>query len=382
MIKVGWENLNNSVGNLKTPIQGCFESFLFKHPENETEQHINYCTNNFLGLKPAFTSNYCFEEEGDLLKKAELMLEKIFNSKVGLFFDEKSVHLNILNQLVSIDDIVVVDQFVNTNIELAVNSLKKRQVSTFYISHHNFYSLEELIKKANSNTKVWYLAQGTYPVPGDKLPVSEIKQLLSKYPNLFLYVDDSCSLGWTGDYGSGLIRNLLGERIVITASLSKGFGAMGGIVVISGGLIPFAEPQMLSSRKKNIIKSIISATEFMLSANVGELQKRLLKNIRIFHSRAQQYKLPILSNPNLPLIFIAAGTPVNCSNICSTVLEKGMFLSSASYPQLPVNCSGIKINITLKHSVSKIKNLIEALREAYSQNPIKETANTNINSYI
>lgn len=382
MIKVGWENLNNSVGNLKTPIQGCFESFLFKHPENETEQHINYCTNNFLGLKPAFTSNYCFEEEGDLLKKAEFLLEKIFNSKVGLFFEEKTVHLNILDQLVSDRDIVVVDQFVNTNIELAANYLKKRHVNTFNISHHNISSLEDLVKKANANTKVWYLAQGSYPVPGDKLPVPEIKLLLSRYSNLFLYVDDSCSLGWTGDFGSGLIRNLLGERVILTASLSKGFGAVGGIVVISNGLASFADPQILSSRKKNIIKSIISSAEFMLSPNMRELQNRLLKHIRIFHSKAQQYELPIISNPDLPMIFIAAGTPVNCSNICSAVSENGMFISAASYPQLPVNCSGIKINITLKHSVSNIKNLVEALKEAYRQNPVKETANTNTNGHI
>ncbi|TGT37157.1 aminotransferase class I/II-fold pyridoxal phosphate-dependent enzyme, partial [Mesorhizobium sp. M8A.F.Ca.ET.167.01.1.1] len=60
-------------------------------------------------------------------------------------------------------------------------------------------------------------------------------RLQEKY-GLFLYIDDAHGISIFGDNGEGFVRSQLppelGERTIVAASLGKGFGASGGMLML------------------------------------------------------------------------------------------------------------------------------------------------------
>lgn len=51
--------------------------------------------------------------------------------------------------------------------------------------------------------QVWYICDGVYSQQGDVAPLAELKALMDKYPQLYLYVDDAHGMSWTGKNGCG-----------------------------------------------------------------------------------------------------------------------------------------------------------------------------------
>ncbi len=69
---------------------------------------------------------------------------------------------------------------------------------------------------------------------GDFAPYAELRALLDRYPQLYLYVDDAHATSWYGKHGRGAALMELGthERVVVALSLNKAFSAAGGAPLV------------------------------------------------------------------------------------------------------------------------------------------------------
>ena len=64
--------------------------------------------------------------------------------------------------------------------------------------------------------------------------MAELRALQEKY-GLFLYIDDAHGISILGENGAGFARSVfseLGDRTIVAASLGKGFGASGGMLML------------------------------------------------------------------------------------------------------------------------------------------------------
>nr|WP_245311683.1 hypothetical protein [Bradyrhizobium pachyrhizi] len=81
---------------------------------------------------------------------------------------------------------------------------------------------------------VVYVCDGAYSMGGNS-PVRELRQLQERY-GLFLYIDDAHGISLFGRQGEGFARSqfpqVLGDRSIIVASLTNGFGASGGMLML------------------------------------------------------------------------------------------------------------------------------------------------------
>ncbi|MGY4319318.1 7-keto-8-aminopelargonate synthetase-like enzyme [Bradyrhizobium sp. JR3.5] len=97
------------------------------------------------------------------------------------------------------------------------------------IGHDDVDALERLCRE---NPVVAYVCDGAYSMGGHS-PIKELRQLQERY-GLFLYIDDAHGISIVGRQGEGFARSqfpqALGDRIILAASLAKGFGASGRYV--------------------------------------------------------------------------------------------------------------------------------------------------------
>ena len=367
MIKVK-QNTFRSVFKIKHINNLLFNSLGFRDKQDEEKEFINFATDDFLGINRKFRQKGHVKHqsintftEGNYVINS---LQKIFNSKLTFFPDETMVQQEILNQIIKQNDLIVLDELVNPTLKLAVKQLHYNKILT--VGNNDLEKLEELVNTQYlKGHNIWYVAQSVYPVPGTAIPIKKINILLRKYNHLFCYIDESYGLSWSGTGGRGLILENVNslEKLVVSAYLTKGFGANAGAVAISNN------PEFSLISKINEIGSNIQSLSFAADLHNSDelilLQSQLQENISYYHGLIGGH-LPCISNPELPVSFVAGGLPEVCHEICSQMLKEGFYVSPAIFPHASIKQPGIKINISASQTKKHIKNMTDALKQAYN----------------
>lgn len=110
---------------------------------------------------------------------------------------------------------------------------------------------------------------------GDIADIPQILELTNKY-NAILLIDDAHATGVIGDKGRGsLSYHKISQRnnIIVTGTLSKAVGAVGGFITAEQSIIDylriFSRSNMYStSLPPSVLASALSAFDFMLTTNI------------------------------------------------------------------------------------------------------------------
>ena len=102
------------------------------------------------------------------------------------------------------------------------------------IEHSNMNMLEDQIKALKDNhKKIWFLSDGVFSMFGDILLVDALNELMTKYEQLHIYIDDAHGMAWAGKNGSGTVFDKIihKDRLVLATTMAKAFGSIGGVIV-------------------------------------------------------------------------------------------------------------------------------------------------------
>ena len=120
--------------------------------------------------------------------------------------------------------------------------------------------------------------------------------------------------------------------------------------------------------------AIIASAKIHLSEEIVEKQEQMSKRMRFFNSTAKLYNLPLVSSTDSPIFFVGVGKPEVGYNLVRRLMREGFYVNLSVFPSVSYNCTGLRMPITLHHSLEDIdgllrciaKNLPLALREENS----------------
>ncbi len=311
-----------------------------------------------------------------IYQEAENYLTKVFKHPTILFARSTLAHIGVLPVVVNSNDAVLIDHQAHESIRTAFHIVKSHGVYCETIKHNRMDILEDKIKELQIKyDNVWYLADGVYSMYGDTIPYNELKVLLDKYPQFHLYVDDAHGISWDGENGKGFLLNHLEyhPQMVVIASLVKGFGAGGGVAIcydekMRDRIVTCASPLIFSSPVcPPTLGAIIESSKIHLTEEIKIRQKQLSDRLALFADTASSLDLPVISDPAIPITFIATGKPDMCQEICLNVFEQGFYVNVAHYPAVPINNSGIRALISLHQNPEDIVNMLKAVKRAYDK---------------
>ncbi|MDD4148543.1 MAG: aminotransferase class I/II-fold pyridoxal phosphate-dependent enzyme [Bacteroidales bacterium] len=305
-----------------------------------------------------------------LYKEAEGLLSKIFdNNPAVLAATTTLTHVGVLPILLQENDLIILDQKVHGSVQMACQLLKARGTQLEMIRHNNMQMLEDKINEnPNKYEQIWYMADGIYSMFGDVAPIDDLIYLLDKYENFYLYVDDAHGMSWAGKNGRGYVmqNHPLHPKMVLTTSLAKGFGVGGGVFVMSneemkrkiftcGTSYTFSGPI-----QPPLLGAIIASAKIHLSDEIDVLQNRLKEKIDYTRRLGQELKLPEINPSVSPIFYYALGHPRVGYNMIKKLMNEGYYTNIGIFPTVPVNCTGLRIPVTLNQSNEDIKNVLQA----------------------
>ena len=263
--------------------------------------------------------------------------------------------------------VIVFDRFAHATLAFHKATLGA-ETAVVTIDHNDVSTLEEICRQ---NPLAAYICDGVYSM-GGAAPLDQLLSLQQKY-GLFLYIDDAHGISLFGRQGEGFARSqipgALGDRTIIAASLGKGFGA-------SGGLLMFG-----SENHEKLFRQFAIAHAFSASLNVAGLgaalaSARLHRRVDLLHrqialgERIEQFdrlfETPQRGLP-LPIRTIRIGDEASAISTARKLIDRGFYTSAIFFPTVPQGEAGLRVCVTASHTQEEIASLCRALIEVLPQ---------------
>jgi 7-keto-8-aminopelargonate synthetase-like enzyme len=299
----------------------------------------------------------------DLLSELEETLSEMFASRIMAFSTVMLANLGVMPILASGQltggkkPVVVFDRL--AHISLAYHKpvvADETRVET--IPHNDIDALERLCRQ---EPVVAYVCDGVYSM-GGHAPIEELRRLQDRY-GLFLYIDDAHGISLFGRQGEGFVRSHfgreLGERTIIAASLGKGFGASGGMLMLGTAdqealFRRYAIPHAFSAAANlAAVGAALGSCKIHRSAELGQRQRRLAQRIDLFDRRIATTE----RGNSLPIRMIAVGSETAAIATARAFLDAGFYTSVTFFPTVAQGKAGIRVCLTADHEVSDIERL-------------------------
>lgn len=301
----------------------------------------------------------------------EEMLRIILGAPVVVSKNCTLAHLATIPTLVRESDMVILDHLVHSSVQEPVRKLLVQGVKVEMIRHSNMEMLEDLIKKnRNKYRRIWYMADGVYSMYGDFAPLKEMIELADKYEQLYLYVDDAHGSSWAGKHGAGYVMSQIGrlhEKMVLTYTLGKAFGACGGVSVFPNEewcrkVKVYGGPNTFSVQMEPpILGAAVASAKIHLSDEIYERQEVLQEKIRYCNDLMMQTSIPLAAYNTSPIFFVGTGTLAVSNNLILKLLQDGIYVNLAPFPAVPMKNTGARITVSYLNSKEDIKTLVEKL---------------------
>ncbi|MCK1486078.1 aminotransferase class I/II-fold pyridoxal phosphate-dependent enzyme [Bradyrhizobium sp. 193] len=303
----------------------------------------------------------------DPLKKLEATLSEMFSARVLVFSSGAVANLLALPILGSgrltdgIKPVVVFDRFADLSLAYhkpAVGS----ETQVEMIEHNDLDALERMCRK---NPSVAYVCDGVYS-EGGYSPIQELRQLQHRY-GLFLYINDANGISIFGREGEGFARSqfpaVLGERTIIAASLAKGFGASGGLLMVGTAdhetlFRRYCQPYAFSlAPNLTAVGAALGSCKVHRSAELRQRQERLAQRLDLFDRRVAT---AAQGNP-FPIRPIALRSEANAIAIARGLLDCGF--CTLLIPRAGQGYAEIQVCVTAEHETRDIERLCDCILE-------------------
>lgn len=305
-----------------------------------------------------------------LYQELEELLARMFGVPVLVASTTSQGHHAVMPIIVEDSDAVIMDQQAHVSMQDITSKLQVRGIYTTLVRHNNLGELEKKIAElVPKHRKIWYCLDGVYSMYGDFAPLRELNQLMNRYPQLHLYVDDAHGMSWAGLHGTGyaLSQIPLHPKMVMATSLSKGFASAGGAFIIPdqelyrrvktwGGSFTYSGPQ-----QPPLVGASIASARIHLSDEIRQRQQGLASLVAYCNGQLEAYGLPVIMPSASPIFFIGLGLTRVGYNMVKRMMDEGLFVNLGIFPAVPETCTGVRFTLTLHHTFADIDRLVERL---------------------
>jgi len=287
--------------------------------------------------------------------KLENKLSTFFNRPEGstmVYTTGYTANSATLLALLKNNDCAIIDMAVHASV---YEGLLETNIKRF--PHNNLDYLE----RALSNTQSKYqtrmvIIDGVYSQDGDIAKMDEIYKLTKHY-GAFLMVDDAHGIGVLGKHGRGAIEKfkLLNKIDIISGTLSKAFGHIGGFIVSKPEIINYLKFQ---SRQFVFSSNSTPATNGLLVAidlidEEPEWRTKLSDNVAYFKKGLLDMKLDIGITES-PIVPIKIGDALKTGNAARLLLKAGVYANAIVYPGVSRKDARIRTSLMATHTKAHI----------------------------
>ena len=266
-------------------------------------------------------------------------------------------NLSVVQALADRDTLVVSDAHTHASMIDAVRLARARVT----VTPHNDVAAVEAALAGRGRCRALVLAETIYSVLGDEGPVAELAGLAATY-DAVLIADEAHALGVAGPGGRGLLaaHGLTGRPdVVATATLSKSFGAQGGVVLSS----PLVREHLINRARPFIYDTGLAppaAGAALAAARIVEADPGLSSRVRD-NAAILAGAMP-LGAPSGAVLSVPVPGPREALTAVAAAAEHGLRIGCFRPPSTPDGISRLRLTAHAQHTAEELALAVKVLR--------------------
>jgi 8-amino-7-oxononanoate synthase len=266
-------------------------------------------------------------------------------------------NLSVVQALAGPDTLVVSDAHVHASL---IDACRLARAAVTVTPHSDVAAVSRALS-SRSQRRALVLAETIYSVLGDAAPVAELAALAAAH-DAVLIADEAHALGVAGPGGRGLLaaHGLAGRpEVVATATLSKSFGAQGGLVLgvpaVREHLINRARPFIYDTGLAPAAAGAALAALRVLRAT-PELARRARGNAAILAAAAR------VDAPAGAVLSVPMPGPGEALAGVAAAAEQGLRIGCFRPPSTPDGISRLRLTAHAHHTDEELALAVGVLR--------------------
>jgi 5-aminolevulinate synthase len=241
--------------------------------------------------------------------------------------------------------------------------------------HNDLNHLESLLQKEDINVPKIIAFESVYSMCGSIGPIKEIAALARKY-NAITFLDEVHAVGMYGKHGGGVAEyiNAMSEIDIITGTLGKAFGVVGGYIAASRDLIDMIRSYapgfiFTTSLPPPVVSAALTSVRYLKNSQLERNGQQ--RNVRLLKHWLSQLEIPVVSNPS-HIVPVLVGDAETCKQVSDELLYRfQIYVQSINYPTVAKGTERLRITPTPGHSEEQIVSLVGALQTIWIERGLK-----------
>jgi len=366
------EYLKNSLNQIK-------EKNLYRERFILDKNIINFCSNDYLGLKDnEYTKQKLKEFIKDLpvgsgasaLVSGYYEIQKNLEQNLSNLKDTESsivvgtgymANIGLISAITTEEDIIFSDEYNHASI---IDGIRLSKAKKFIYKHKDIEDLENKIKENKTKGNIFIITDGVFSMEGDIAPLKELYQIAKIY-DAVLIIDDAHATGIIGNGKGSLFEFNIkpDENIIQVGTLSKAIGSFGAFISGSKLLIDFlvnkARPVIFSTALSPV-QNFISLINLEIMQKEEFRRKELFEKSKYFATKLKEIGFNIEFH-NTPIFSIILKDEKKALIWRDYLLKNNIFIQAIRPPTVPIGSSRLRITISYSHKYEDIDRLLDIL---------------------
>ena len=286
-----------------------------------------------------------------------------------LFSSGYTANLGVISGLIRANNLIIHDKLNHASL---LDGTVMSGAKMIRYKHGDISHLESLLKDNSPKYPegILVVTDGVFSMDGDIAKLPLILETIRKY-NAVLLIDEAHATGVIGDNGAGTLSHYgITDRknIILTGTLSKAIGTVGGYITASQDIIDYlriyARSNMFStSLPPSVCAAAIEVIKVMQNTNIVE---RLKQNAKYLQHKFRDGGFNIL-NTETPIIPLVVGDQAILTQMAKDAFDNGFVLNSIFPPVVPANLTRFRISIMANHTQKDMDMLFELMIKLFDK---------------
>ncbi|KAL2730282.1 hypothetical protein V1477_016093 [Vespula maculifrons] len=245
-----------------------------------------------------------------------------------------------------------------------IHGIRNSGVPKHIFRHNDVKHLEELLSKVDRSIPKIVAFETVHSMTGDICPLEQLCDVAHKYGAL-TFVDEVHAVGLYGYSGAGIGERdwVLDKMDIISGTLGKAFGNVGGYIVGSSKLIDMIRSYaagfiFTTSLPPTVLYGALTSVEILASDEGRSLRASHQRNVAYMKSILTAAGLPLEPSPS-HIIPLKIGDPLLCTQIADMLIrEKGHYVQAINYPTVPKGEEKLRLAPTPKHKKAMMDQFV------------------------
>ncbi|XP_038604225.1 5-aminolevulinate synthase, erythroid-specific, mitochondrial [Tachyglossus aculeatus] len=268
-----------------------------------------------------------------------------------------------------------------------IQGIRNSGVPKFVFRHNDPAHLEELLRNSNPQTPKIVAFETVHSMDGAICPLEEMCDVAHKYGAL-TFVDEVHAVGLYGARGAGVGERdgIMNKMDIISGTLGKAFGCVGGYVASTRDLIDMVRSYaagfiFTTSLPPMVLAGALESVKILKSEEGQALRRAHQRNVKHMRQLLMDKGLPVVSCPS-HIIPIRVGDAELNSKVCDILLSKhNIYVQAINYPTVPRGEELLRLAPSPHHTPPMMDYFVEKLLEAWEEVglPLKEPSSAECN---